>query len=105
MQPAMVVEGDPIDHFVLGQAPRVEAHTVEALDLQRAKQRLGHRNDWPVPAATQVSGPCSEPIAGARRFFSAGHVRFAEKMLLYLSEAFASDSNGVQNRRAMALRQ
>ena len=42
MQPAMVVEGDPIDHLVLGQAPRVEARAMEALDLQRAEQRLGH---------------------------------------------------------------
>ena len=105
MQPAMAVEGDPIDHLVLGQAPRVKAHAVEALDLQRAKQRLGHDNDWPVPAATQVSGPCSQPIVGARRFFSAEHVRFAEKMLLYGSEAFASDSKGAQNRLAIALRQ
>ena len=39
----MVVEGDPVDHLILRQALRVEAHAVETLDLQRAEQRLGNR--------------------------------------------------------------
>ena len=38
----MVVEGDPVDHLILGQTPRAEAHTVEPFNFQRAKQRLGH---------------------------------------------------------------
>ena len=47
-----VVEGHPVDDFIFGLAPCFEADVMEALDLERSEQGLGH---GVVPALSLVS--------------------------------------------------
>ena len=48
MQPGLVVPEQPRNGFVFGLAPRHEALPVQALDLQRAKQRFAAGIDAPM---------------------------------------------------------
>src|SRR2546428_11667194 len=43
VKPAMVVEGQPVDDFVHGITPCLEALSVQPSDLQRSPQALGAR--------------------------------------------------------------
>jgi hypothetical protein len=48
MQPGFVVPEQPRDRFILGVAPGHKALPVQALDLQRAEQRLAAGSDAPM---------------------------------------------------------
>ena len=40
MHPSSVVEGKPVDDLVLGLAPGLEVHAMQAFNLQRAEKRF-----------------------------------------------------------------
>ena len=70
MSPLVVVETDPVDDLVLGLTAGFQAQIMETLDLQRAKQGLGH---GVVPAiAFAAHGPAHAVAAQGHLEVAAG---------------------------------